>query len=114
MGIKSLWIFKHRCVVSFIMTKKDMQNLHELLQIGGNRSCADCGVGAPDWASVNIGVFICVNCSGIHRMLGVHISRIRSVRLDQWAEDILCAAAVLREGMLLLLLLLLLLLRVHV
>jgi len=84
---KSLWIFKHRCVVSFIMTKKDMQNLHELLQIGGNRSCADCGVGAPDWASVNIGVFICVNCSGIHRMLGVHISRIRSVRLDQWAED---------------------------
>jgi len=41
----------------------------------------------PEWASSNIGVFMCVNCSGIHRMLGTHISRVKSCRLDQWADD---------------------------
>ena len=44
-------------------------------------------VAEPQWASANIGVFICVNCSGIHRMLGVQISRVRSLRLDQWSEE---------------------------
>ena len=41
----------------------------------------------PEWASSNIGVFVCVNCSGIHRMLGTHISRVKSCRLDQWSDD---------------------------
>ena len=41
----------------------------------------------PEWASSNMGVFICVNCSGIHRMLGTHISRVKSCLLDQWSDD---------------------------
>ena len=44
----------------------------------------------PDWASIGsngLGVFICVTCSGIHRQLGTHISRVRSCRLDQWPDD---------------------------
>ena len=41
----------------------------------------------PEWASSNIGVFMCVNCSGIHRMLGTHVSRVKSCRLDQWTDD---------------------------
>uniref|UniRef100_A0A2K5YIW9 Small ArfGAP 1 n=1 Tax=Mandrillus leucophaeus TaxID=9568 RepID=A0A2K5YIW9_MANLE len=45
----------------------------------------------PRWASWNIGVFICIRCAGIHRNLGVHISRVKSVNLDQWtAEQIQC------------------------
>ncbi|NXA79418.1 SMAP1 protein, partial [Thryothorus ludovicianus] len=45
----------------------------------------------PRWASWNTGVFICIRCAGIHRNLGVHISRVKSVNLDQWTpEQIQC------------------------
>lgn len=48
----------------------------------GNNFCADCGARDPHWASVNIGVFVCLSCSGIHRAMGTHISFIQSVSLD--------------------------------
>lgn len=38
----------------------------------------------PEWCSLNLGVFICVACCGIHRHLGTHISRVKSVKLDEW------------------------------
>ena len=38
----------------------------------------------PRWASMNLGIFLCLNCSGIHRRLGVHISKVKSVTLDGW------------------------------
>lgn len=38
----------------------------------------------PDWASLNIGVLMCIECSGIHRNLGSHISKVRSLDLDEW------------------------------
>ena len=41
----------------------------------------------PRWASWNIGVFVCIRCAGIHRNLGVHISKMKSVNLDTWAPD---------------------------
>lgn len=48
----------------------------------GNSVCFDCGDIAPKWISLNLGVFICFRCSGIHRSFGTHISKVRSVQLD--------------------------------
>ncbi|KAK4789471.1 hypothetical protein SAY86_016775 [Trapa natans] len=53
-----------------------------LQKVCGNDRCADCGAPEPDWASLNLGVLVCIECSGIHRNLGVHISKVRSLTLD--------------------------------
>ncbi|KAJ3042698.1 hypothetical protein HDV00_006755 [Rhizophlyctis rosea] len=57
----------------------------------GNKLCADCGAKAPVWASLNLGCVVCIECSGYHRGLGVHISKIRSLTLDNknWTPDLL-------------------------
>ncbi|XP_069462319.1 stromal membrane-associated protein 1 isoform X1 [Ambystoma mexicanum] len=65
--------------------------LSRMLREEDNKYCADCEAKGPRWASWNIGVFICIRCAGIHRNLGVHISRVKSVNLDQWTpEQIQC------------------------
>ncbi|XP_022725761.1 ADP-ribosylation factor GTPase-activating protein AGD3-like isoform X4 [Durio zibethinus] len=53
-----------------------------LQRVCGNDKCADCGAPEPDWASLNLGVLVCIECSGVHRNLGVHISKVRSLTLD--------------------------------
>ncbi|XP_058192776.1 ADP-ribosylation factor GTPase-activating protein AGD3 [Rhododendron vialii] len=53
-----------------------------LRKVCGNDRCADCGAPEPDWASLNLGVLVCIECSGVHRNLGVHISKVRSLTLD--------------------------------
>ncbi|KAK9058023.1 hypothetical protein SSX86_022863 [Deinandra increscens subsp. villosa] len=62
------------------------RRLKELLKQRDNQTCADCGAPDPKWASANIGVFICLKCCGVHRSLGVHISKVLSVTLDAWSD----------------------------
>lgn len=64
-----------------------MRKLKELLHKSDNRICADCSAPDPRWASANIGVFLCLKCSGVHRSLGTHVSKVLSVALDRWTED---------------------------
>lgn len=54
-------------------------------KVPGNGYCADCGAPSPDWASLNLGILMCIECSGVHRNLGSHISKVRSIGLDEWA-----------------------------
>lgn len=58
----------------------------ELRALPGNNVCCDCEAKQPQWASVSFGTFMCLECSGRHRALGVHISFVRSVSMDSWTE----------------------------
>lgn len=54
----------------------------------GNNRCADCGMMKnPQWASVSFGTLFCLECSGAHRSLGVHISFVRSLVMDSWTDQ---------------------------
>ena len=62
------------------------KKVEALLKLPGNNECADCTAPKPNWASASCGVFVCFNCSGLHRGLGTHLSFVRSVNLDEWTE----------------------------
>ncbi|CAN7986104.1 unnamed protein product [Ixodes hexagonus] len=61
----------------------------QLTSIPGNELCCDCRAPGPSWASINLGITLCIECSGIHRSLGVHVSKVRSLTLDSWEPEIL-------------------------
>ncbi|KAG7670898.1 hypothetical protein Ndes2526A_g01319 [Nannochloris sp. 'desiccata'] len=74
--------------VSSEANARHLTALKKILARPENALCADCGVpGAghrPTWASISLGVFMCMRCAGVHRGLGVHVSQVRSCSLDSW------------------------------
>ncbi|KAJ2865363.1 Zn finger-containing GTPase- Activating Protein for ARF, partial [Coemansia asiatica] len=63
------------------------RTLLELQRKDDNKICIDCGSPNPQWASVSLGTFFCLNCSGQHRGLGVHLSFVRSITMDKWTPE---------------------------
>ncbi|XP_066434896.1 arf-GAP with SH3 domain, ANK repeat and PH domain-containing protein 1 isoform X4 [Eleutherodactylus coqui] len=57
--------------------------IEDVQKTPGNYACCDCGSADPTWLSTNLGILTCIECSGIHREMGVHISRIQSLELDK-------------------------------
>ncbi|XP_066235632.1 arf-GAP with SH3 domain, ANK repeat and PH domain-containing protein 1 isoform X3 [Saccopteryx leptura] len=57
--------------------------IEDVQRLPGNEVCCDCGSSEPTWLSTNLGILTCIECSGIHREMGVHISRIQSLELDK-------------------------------
>ncbi|XP_056246966.1 arf-GAP with SH3 domain, ANK repeat and PH domain-containing protein 2 [Seriola aureovittata] len=71
----------------------------DIRRMPGNNSCCDCGAPDPGWLSTNLGVLTCIECSGIHREMGVHVSRIQSLSLDSLGtSDLLLARNVGNSG----------------
>ncbi|CAN0364128.1 unnamed protein product [Pylaiella littoralis] len=60
--------------------------LEELRKHSGNSRCADCGAPCADWASVAHGSFVCLNCAGQHRSLGMHVVFTRPLTMENWTE----------------------------
>eukprot|EP00996_Jenningsia_fusiforme_P002260 NODE_3097_length_1050_cov_28.292707_g2844_i0.p1 GENE.NODE_3097_length_1050_cov_28.292707_g2844_i0~~NODE_3097_length_1050_cov_28.292707_g2844_i0.p1 ORF type:complete len:282 (+),score=44.54 NODE_3097_length_1050_cov_28.292707_g2844_i0:81-848(+) len=66
--------------------ERNRRRLDGLLTDPENSVCFDCNSHGPRWASASHGIFLCLRCSGIHRNLGVHISKVKSVNLDKWTS----------------------------
>ncbi|XP_054651962.1 arf-GAP with GTPase, ANK repeat and PH domain-containing protein 1 isoform X2 [Dunckerocampus dactyliophorus] len=74
---------------SRLTSQTEAMALQAIRSVRGNSSCADCDAQNPDWASLNLGALICIECSGIHRNLGTHLSRVRSLDLDEWPMELI-------------------------
>ncbi|KAH8279315.1 hypothetical protein KR026_006559, partial [Drosophila bipectinata] len=70
-----------------LIQEKCQTLLTQMLRDEDNKYCVDCDAKGPRWASWNLGMFLCIRCAGIHRNLGVHISRVKSVNLDTWTPE---------------------------
>ncbi|RPD54233.1 ArfGap-domain-containing protein [Lentinus tigrinus ALCF2SS1-7] len=73
--------------INKITAERNQRMLLELASQPGNDICADCKTRNPRWASYNLGIFICVNCASIHRKMGTHISKVKSLTLDTWTKE---------------------------
>ncbi|KAG9547755.1 hypothetical protein KCU77_g20690, partial [Aureobasidium melanogenum] len=61
--------------------------LQDLLKVPGNDRCADCAAKNPAWSSWSLGIFLCMSCAALHRKMGTHISKVKSLSMDSWSPD---------------------------
>uniref|UniRef100_A0A1A7YND1 Arf-GAP with GTPase, ANK repeat and PH domain-containing protein 3 n=1 Tax=Iconisemion striatum TaxID=60296 RepID=A0A1A7YND1_9TELE len=69
-------------------SQSDAMAIQSIRNMRGNSFCVDCDAPNPDWTSLNLGALMCIECSGIHRNLGTHLSRVRSLDLDDWPVEL--------------------------
>ncbi|KAK3900413.1 hypothetical protein C8A05DRAFT_17279 [Staphylotrichum tortipilum] len=68
-----------------VRNEKALQDL--LHSVAGNNFCADCQAQNPAWASWSLGIFLCMRCATIHRKLGTHVSKVKSLSMDSWTNE---------------------------
>ncbi|KAF7293043.1 ARF GAP-like zinc finger-containing protein [Mycena indigotica] len=73
--------------VNKLAADRNQKLVLEIAALPGNDICADCKVRNPRWASYNLGIFICVNCASIHRKIGTHVSKVKSLTMDSWTKE---------------------------
>ncbi|QSZ36781.1 hypothetical protein DSL72_006664 [Monilinia vaccinii-corymbosi] len=77
--------------MSGILSKRQLARnelaLQELVKLPGNNVCADCQAKNPGWASWSLGIFLCMRCAALHRKLGTHITKVKSLSMDSWSKD---------------------------
>ena len=63
--------------------------LSQLQKNLANKVCADCCARDPEWGVINLGIMVCIKCSGVHRSFGTHLSKVRSIGLDEeiWSNQ---------------------------
>ncbi|XP_066089732.1 arf-GAP with GTPase, ANK repeat and PH domain-containing protein 1 isoform X7 [Saccopteryx bilineata] len=74
---------------SRLTSQSEALALQSIRNTRGNSHCVDCETQNPNWASLNLGALMCIECSGIHRNLGTHLSRVRSLDLDDWPIELI-------------------------
>ncbi|XP_011899423.1 PREDICTED: arf-GAP with GTPase, ANK repeat and PH domain-containing protein 1 isoform X6 [Cercocebus atys] len=74
---------------SRLTSQSEAMALQSIRNMRGNSHCVDCDTQNPNWASLNLGALMCIECSGIHRNLGTHLSRVRSLDLDDWPIELI-------------------------
>uniref|UniRef100_A0A4X1TAA2 Arf-GAP with GTPase, ANK repeat and PH domain-containing protein 1 n=1 Tax=Sus scrofa TaxID=9823 RepID=A0A4X1TAA2_PIG len=82
---------------SRLTSQSEAMALQSIRNIRGNSHCVDCETQNPNWASLNLGALMCIECSGIHRNLGTHLSRVRSLDLDDWPIELIKMSSIGNE-----------------